>query len=113
MSGEKTRWEASLIELDDQYEKLVGDCILAAAFMSYCGPFPSEYRDNLVQNWISIVELEKIPFTPNFDFAEFMAGAAVAREWQMQGLPTDMFSFENGVLVTKGLRWALNIDPQS
>ena len=24
-----------------------------------------------------------------------------------------MFSFENGVLVTKGLRWALNIDPQS
>ena len=31
----------------------------------------------------------------------------------MNGLPTDKFSFENGVLVTKGLRWALNIDPQS
>ena len=48
LSGEKTRWEASLIELDDQYDKLVGDCILAAAFMSYCGPFPSEYRESLV-----------------------------------------------------------------
>lgn len=48
LAGEKTRWEASLIELDDQYEKLVGDCILAAAFMSYAGPFPSEYRENLV-----------------------------------------------------------------
>lgn len=42
-----------------------------------------------------------------------MAGAAVARKWQVNGLPTDKFSTENGVFVTKGLRWALNIDPQS
>jgi len=28
-------------------------------------------------------------------------------------LPTDKFSTENGVLVTKGLRYALNIDPQT
>lgn len=113
LAGEKTRWEASLIELDDQYDKLVGDCILAAAFMSYAGPFPSEYRDNLVQNWKSTIEVEKIPFTRKFEFSEFLAGQALAREWQMNGLPTDKFSFENGVFVTKGLRWALNIDPQS
>ena len=81
--------------------------------MSYCGPFPSEYRDSLMSNWISMVEVEKIPFTPGFDFSEFLAGQAIAREWQLQGLPTDKFSFENAVLVTKGLRWALNIDPQS
>ena len=31
----------------------------------------------------------------------------------MDGLPTDDFSTENGVFVTKGLRWALNIDPQT
>jgi dynein heavy chain len=74
LSGEKGRWEASLIELDDQYEKLTGDCILAAAFMSYCGPFPSEYRESLIGNWISMVEVEKIPFTPKFDFSEFLAG---------------------------------------
>ena len=81
LSSEKTRWEASLIELDDQYDKLTGDCILAAAFMSYCGPFPSEYRENLVQDWISTVEVEKIPFTKKFEFSEFLAGQAVAREW--------------------------------
>ena len=74
LSGEKTRWEASLIELDDQYEKLVGDCILAAAFMSYCGPFPSEYRDSLVSNWKSTIEVERIPYTQKFEFSEFMAG---------------------------------------
>ena len=31
----------------------------------------------------------------------------------MDKLPTDDFSTENGVFVTKGLRWALNIDPQT
>lgn len=63
LAGEKTRWEASLIILDDQYERLIGDCILAAAFMSYCGPFPSDFRDDLVSNWVSMVENQNIPFT--------------------------------------------------
>jgi dynein heavy chain, axonemal len=81
--------------------------------MSYCGPFPSEYRLSLIGDWIATVQVEKIPFTRGFDFAEFMAGAAQARAWQLNGLPTDSFSTENGVFVSKGLRWALNIDPQS
>jgi len=76
LAGEKTRWEATLIDLDQQYEKLIGDCILAAAFMSYCGPFPSEYRDSLISDWITTVEVQKVPFTQGFDFADFMAGAA-------------------------------------
>jgi dynein heavy chain len=102
-----------VLELDSQYEKLIGDCILAAAFMSYCGPFPSEYRDGLISDWLSTVEAEKIPYTQGFDFSDFMAGAAQARAWQLNGLPTDKFSTENGVFVSRGLRWALNIDPQS
>jgi len=42
-----------------------------------------------------------------------MAGPALARQWQINGLPTDKFSTENAVFINKGLRWALNIDPQS
>ena len=56
LSGEKTRWEATLIELDDTYGRLVGDCILASAFMSYAGPFPSEFRDNLSTDWVNVVD---------------------------------------------------------
>lgn len=41
-----------------------------------------------------------------------MASKVIARKWQTDGLPTDDFSTENGVFVTAGLRWALNIDPQ-
>jgi len=81
--------------------------------MSYCGPFPSEYRDTLSKRFKNKVEDQAIPHTVDFDFSEFLAGAAQARQWQVNGLPTDRFSTENGVLVTKGLRWALNIDPQT
>ena len=63
LSGEKSRWEATLLELDDQYEKLIGDCVLAAAFMSYCGPFPSEYRDSLISSFVAKIEANSIPFT--------------------------------------------------
>lgn len=42
--------------------------------MSYCGPFPSEYRESLMSNWISMIEIEKIAFTQGFDFSEFLAG---------------------------------------
>jgi dynein heavy chain, axonemal len=67
----------------------------------------------LIQSWIDVVDSNKIPYTRGFDFSNFMADAAQAREWQQNGLPTDKFSTENGVFVTKGLRWALNIDPQT
>jgi dynein heavy chain len=60
-----------------------------------------------------MIEEKSIPFSKNYEFVEYLAGKAEARKWQQDGLPTDDFSSENGVLVTKGLRWALNIDPQT
>lgn len=37
---------------------LVGDCLIAAAFLSYMGPFLSNYRDEIVQHrWMKEVSL--------------------------------------------------------
>lgn len=81
--------------------------------MSYCGPFPADYRQDLVNIWMDRVQYEKTPHSADYRFNAFMASEAQARIWQIQGLPTDTFSTENGCFVVKGLRWALNIDPQT
>jgi len=44
LGGEKVRWSASQLHLEDMYEKLVGDCLMAAAFTSFLGPYPNDYR---------------------------------------------------------------------
>lgn len=113
LSGEKERWEASLRDYDIQFEKLVGDCIISASIMSYYGPFNSEYRDNLVSLWINSIQALQIPYTSTFEFSNFIVGAAVVRDWNMKGLPTDKFSVENGVIAKRSNRWPLMIDPQA
>lgn len=43
-------------ELENQMGYLPGDCMIAAAFLSYLGPFLSEYREEIVNKvWISEV----------------------------------------------------------
>ncbi|CAG9464381.1 unnamed protein product [Pedinophyceae sp. YPF-701] len=113
LAGEKDRWETSIALFEDQAKKLPGDCVVAAAFMSYAGPFPSEYRDELVvRTWLPQVKNLQIPASDQFDFCMFLADPADVRDWNIQGLPADSFSTENGVLVTRGQRWPLMIDPQ-
>lgn len=82
--------------------------------MSYAGPFPSEYRVELVKNtWLPQVKGLNIPASENFDFALFLANPSDVRDWNIQGLPADSFSAENGVMVTRGRRWPLMVDPQT
>ena len=41
-----------------------------------------------------------------------MGDPVLIREWQIEGLPNDQVSTENGILTVTGERWPLIIDPQ-
>ncbi|KAF3697610.1 Dynein heavy chain 2, axonemal Axonemal beta dynein heavy chain 2 Ciliary dynein heavy chain 2 [Channa argus] len=103
---------ADKLGLEENMGYLVGDCLLAASFLSYMGPFLSNYRDELLAIWMKEVWGSQIPCTPGFSFAVFMSNPSVVREWNIQGLPSDAFSTENGIIVTHGNRWPLMVDPQ-
>jgi dynein heavy chain len=59
------------------------------------------------------VRENKIPVSKGFTFSDFSVEPAEVRTWNLQGLPADSFSTENGVLTTAGRRFPLLIDPQN
>lgn len=41
-----------------------------------------------------------------------MGNPVLIRQWNIDGLPSDNFSLENGIIIFKSRRWPLCIDPQ-
>ena len=113
LAGERIRWGENVDAFNEQITALVGDCLIASAFGSYCGPFDSDYRNSLITTWQAQVKQKQIPYDPAFSFSSFLAKPTDVKEWNVDGLPADDFSTENGVIVTGGRRWALMIDPQA
>ena len=112
LAGEYVRWQGSIGEYNASLFKVTGDALVAAAFMSYAGPFETRYRVDMCASWSASVQNQRLPFTEGFNFVSFLANPEDVRDWNIQGLPKDDFSTENGVISTRGNRWPLMIDPQ-
>ena len=48
LTGERTRWTADIGDLNNSKVQLVGDCLLAASFLSYAGAFTSDFRAGMI-----------------------------------------------------------------
>jgi len=91
----------------------VGDCLIAAAFLCFMGPYPNDYRIEINKAVMEFVKHSKIvKYSTNFTFEGFMTSASQIREWQVKELPTDDFSTQNAVLITKSHKFPTIIDPQ-
>ncbi|KAJ3111652.1 Dynein heavy chain 6, axonemal [Phlyctochytrium bullatum] len=112
LADEQIRWTESVESLNSQIEALVGNIFLCAASVAYTGAFTSSYRKELVVYWIRKCQDIGIPVSETFSLVDHLVDPAVVRDWNIQGLPADPLSIENGIFVTRGRRWPLMIDPQ-
>eukprot|EP00397_Hematodinium_sp_SG-2012_P000140 GEMP01000140.1.p1 GENE.GEMP01000140.1~~GEMP01000140.1.p1 ORF type:complete len:2733 (+),score=458.69 GEMP01000140.1:292-8199(+) len=112
LGDESVRWDAASVILERDLQFVVGNVLLAAGFISYIGPYNVEFRKALVADWILKAREIDLPADPEWKLANVLVDPAEVRQWNILGLPEDDLSIENGILVTRGRRWSLMIDPQ-
>jgi dynein heavy chain len=112
LADEHVRWKESIMAFDKELEHVVGNVFISAACVAYYGAFPSQYRFELVKCWVTKALDNKLPVSENVNIIQVLSTPFAIREWNTDGLPRDDFSTENAILVTRGRRWPLMIDPQ-
>ncbi|KAH7825191.1 dynein haevy chain 4, outer dynein arm beta [Monocercomonoides exilis] len=113
LASEAVRWRENVDAYKKQATTLVGDVLLASAFISYVGPFTKKYRTELMENkWMPFMKENKIPCSEDLDVMSLLTDDAQIAQWNNEGLPTDRLSVENAVISTTCERWPLFIDPQ-
>ncbi|XP_043287698.1 dynein axonemal heavy chain 7 isoform X2 [Venturia canescens] len=112
LGGEYNRWSATAVQLGERYFKLTGDIIIGAGFVAYLGVFTTQYRQRQLENWLRICTQLKVICTQDFQLNQILGDPVLIRSWNIAGLPSDLFSIDNAIVVVKSRRWPLMIDPQ-
>ena len=113
LSSENERWGKEIDILREAGTTLIGDCMLAAGFVSYTGAFDQDNRELLwKRTWSPDLMERKIPMTLNVDPLSMLTNDARNARMISEGLPADRISIENGSIISNCKRWPLLIDPQ-
>ncbi|KAH8871924.1 Dynein heavy chain 10, axonemal [Schistosoma japonicum] len=113
LSSEEIRWLKDLEELKIKRVKLLGDCLISAAFLSYVGAFSSEFRTRMIYvDWQTWLQEKQIPLSEQFRLEDILTSDVEVSRWNSEGLPPDELSIQNGILTVQSSRFPLCIDPQ-
>jgi len=112
LASEGVRWRETLKSVAKDMELLTGDVMIASGCISYYGAFTGPYRDRLVESWLESSRKLQIPCNEGCSLQSAIGNPVLLRGWQIDGLPTDDVSADSALLVFRGKRWPLMIDPQ-
>jgi dynein heavy chain len=113
LSGEKQRWGENVETMKKYSALIIGDCLIGAAMIAYSGAFTSTYRMKMEESWKKKLDVEGILKSPNASLRYVMEEKLQTRKWNLNFLPNDNLSIENGIIMFKTRKWPLMIDPQN
>merc|ERR1711871_1506234 len=113
LASENERWGKEIEILNVGLSLLVGDVMLASAFVSYIGAFDQKFRNRLWnETWLADLTEKQIATTSGVDPLNLITTDAQNAKMNSEGLPSDRISLESGAIVVACKRWPLIIDPQ-
>jgi dynein heavy chain len=113
LGAEQKRWTIDMEQYKVDKVMLVGDCLTASSFLSYCGPFNFVMRKKMLfEHWKKDLIEKELPNSDNFLLSSFLSNDVEISRWASESLPGDELSIQNGILTTFASRWPLCIDPQ-
>ena len=111
LSSERTRWEGGSKSFGWQTETMVGDVLVAAAFLAYSGLYDQQLRRAMTDDWLEQLSMSGIKYRPHHAVTEFLSNADERLRWQDNSLPVDDLCTENAIILKRFNRYPLIIDP--
>ncbi|KAK1752146.1 dynein heavy chain, cytoplasmic [Echria macrotheca] len=111
LSSERTRWEEGSKSFETQISTLVGDVLVAAAFLAYSGLYDQTFRKSMMEDWLHQLHLSGIHFKQHNPVTEYLSTADERLGWQEHTLPVDDLCTENAIILKRFNRYPLIIDP--
>ncbi|KAH3017968.1 hypothetical protein KXW60_006798 [Aspergillus fumigatus] len=111
LASERTRWEEGSKSFETQISTLVGDVLIAAAFLAYAGLYDQQFRKAMIDDWVNQLAQSGINFKPHNPITEYLSNADERLTWQDHALPVDDLCTENAIILKRYNRYPLIIDP--
>jgi dynein heavy chain 1 len=111
LSSERVRWEDASKSFETQIGTLVGDVLVAAAFLAYSGLYDQQFRKNMMDDWLSQLQMSGINFKQHNPITEYLSSADERLSWHENALPVDDLCTENAIILKRFNRYPLIIDP--
>ena len=112
LSTEKVRWEAGSKSFEQQIQTLIGDVIIAAAFLAYAGFYDQSVRKTLTDDWLQQLSESNLACKTE-SMLGYLSTADDRLSWQRNSLPVDDLCTENAIMLQRSNRYPLIIDPSS
>lgn len=82
LGAEGERWAASIITTENLIQVVLGDVLLASAFVSYIGPFNMRYRNIIMkEKFAKFFKDNKIPVSENSNPLTILTNEAEMAQW--------------------------------
>lgn len=77
----------------------LGDVLICAGVVAYLGAFTLQFREQQIASWVQRLLDLQMTCSEDFTLTTVLGEVVEIRQWNICGLPSDMFSVDNAIIM--------------